>query len=163
TLGALEGELDGGGVGARGQLEVVFELVLVVAVEDEVDAGVEVGVLDGAVVDDVGDPPAGVAADVVVADAVHGPDADGAGVGVGAGSTGAGKVTVGGRVPPPWVATTPAPELPPPAVPASGPPPSTAGVPAPEVRGVVPPAVDGEPPGAAAAAGSKGETAAEEA
>jgi hypothetical protein len=67
ALGALQAQVNGGGIGARGDDEVVFELLLAVAVVDGVDARIEVVGRHLGILGDVGLPGGEVLAGEVVA------------------------------------------------------------------------------------------------
>src|ERR1035438_836154 len=61
---AVDAPGDAAGVGAGGDYKVVLQLALI-AVEDEIDAGVDLGILDLAIGRDAGLPVLGVVADEV--------------------------------------------------------------------------------------------------
>src|SRR5262249_13528147 len=96
--GALDFDVDGGRVGARGDGEVALQPAAVGAVPPEVDAVVDVREAGGGVVGDVGVPLRRVVADEVVGPGLEQAVAGGGGRGVGAGEVEADDVAdpVGG-------------------------------------------------------------------
>jgi hypothetical protein len=82
--GALEAQGDLAGVRPGGDDEVVFELALLVAVEDNVDAVIDVFDQDLRIIGDVGDPLLRLVAQEIVGARGQFVGADDAGVGVGA-------------------------------------------------------------------------------
>ena len=86
-IGAVVAQRYAGGVGARGQLHVVFQALGGVFVQRQVDAGPEAGVAQPAEGPHVAGPAAGVVAHEVVALARRGPGGREAGAGAGASQT----------------------------------------------------------------------------